>query len=389
MSTEIRPAHSPLGASGAERWMNCSGSTALIKALDLPQTDSPEYQTDGSCAHTVAELCLRNTEDAWEHIGQKYRDVEVKEEMARAVQVYLDECRAEMVEGATWGVEFKIDAPDFHKDFYGTVDFWAITPDGKTLKVKDFKYGAGIAVDVEYNPQEMYYGYGIVRRFPEIETVELTIVQPRGFHPDGPIRRWPTTAEYLHYWGEHDLRDAMRNVDPDLVAGDHCRFCPAKLVCPLLTGLFGVAMKTDPKTVVTYSDDAADRNYKMLAGVKFYIKAVEADMLARLNLGRDMSNAKLVHQKGNRVYKDGAEAVLKVQLAGDELYEKPSFKSPAQIESLGAKAKKLIHEWAYTPQTGLTVAPMSDKRAAVKVKTTDEKFGAALANLETSNEVES
>lgn len=384
MSTEIRPAHSPLGASGAERWMNCAGSTALIKALDLPQTDSPDYQTDGTAAHDCAERCLHTGQDAWELIGEKMGNgTEVTTEMANAAQTYIDECRREMVEGATWGIECQIDAPDFHRDFYGTVDFWAITPDGKTLKVKDFKYGAGIAVDVEYNPQEMYYAFGVLRKvvLHQDATIELTIVQPRGFHPDGPVRRWETTADYLCHWGEHDLRDAMLRDDADLCAGDHCRFCPAKLVCPLLTGLFGVAMKTDPKTVVTYTDDAADRNYQMLAGVKAYCKAVEADMLARLNLGRTMANAKLVHQKANRIYKPGAESVLKVQL-GDEIYTKPELRSPAQVEALGAKAKKLIHEWAYTPESGLTVAPIGDKRAAVKVKTTQEKFGAAIAALE-------
>jgi len=212
--------------------------------------------------------------------------------------------------------------------------------------VKDFKYGAGVAVDVDYNPQEMYYAFGVLRRgmAPDVENVELTIVQPRGFHPDGPIRRWETTAEYLHYWGEHDLRSAMCNTDTDLVAGEHCRFCPAKLVCPLLTGLFGTAMKTDPKTVVTYSDEAADRNYQYLAGIKMYCKAVEADMLARLNLGKTMTKAKLVHQKANRVYKEGAEEVLKVQLKGEELYTKPEFKGPAQVEVLSSRAKELIHE---------------------------------------------
>lgn len=39
MSTEQRPAHSPLGASSAERWMNCPGSVALLKDLKMETTD--------------------------------------------------------------------------------------------------------------------------------------------------------------------------------------------------------------------------------------------------------------------------------------------------------------------------------------------------------------
>src|SRR5208282_3610174 len=161
--TEERPAHSKLGASGAERWMNCPGSVALLSELKLPESDEPEYRKLGTAAHEVACICLRNAFDAWELIGQTYICL-VDEDMVDAVQMYLDECRS-LPEGDTF-IEYHVDAPEFHHDFYGTTDFACVS--GTTLYVRDYKHGMGIAVDVENNPQIMYYAFGVLRHHPEI-----------------------------------------------------------------------------------------------------------------------------------------------------------------------------------------------------------------------------
>src|SRR5579859_7610402 len=86
-----KPKHSPLGASGAERWMNCPGSNVLLKALDLPPTDEEDYQINGSAAHEAAAHCIISKLDAWEVIGEEfYGKTKVTAPMAEAIQVYLD-----------------------------------------------------------------------------------------------------------------------------------------------------------------------------------------------------------------------------------------------------------------------------------------------------------
>ena len=83
----------------------------------------------------------------------------------------------------------------------------------------------------------------------------------------------------------------------------------------------------------------------------------------------------------NRVFKAGAEEILKARL-GPEVYITPTLKGPAQIEELGKAAKDLVAEWAFTPRTGTTVALWDDKRVAIKVTSSQQAFGDAVAQLE-------
>ena len=381
MSAEIRPAHSPLGASGAERWMNCPGSVTLLKELDLPESDEPDYRQLGTHAHALAAECLETNTDAWEHAGQLIEGIEVSVETCNAVQVFLDECRSIIpTDGTPYTVfiEKGFTSP-VHPLFYGTTDFAVVC--GKRVSVRDYKHGEGIAVDVEENPQVRYYGYGIIQDLGEVEEIDYAIVQPRGFHPDGVIRRWGESAASLRSWVSETLVPAMLLTEQDhgLSAGDWCRFCPAKLVCPLLTDLFKAACLADPKQVVTLRDEQVFLNYNYIKGVKFYIKALEDHTFNRLNAGADGTGVvKLVNKKADRVWKPEASVLFKSRF-GDDAFTKPELKSPAQMSEISPVAKELVKEYAFTPESGLTVAPWSDKRGAVAPQSAAAKFGTILA----------
>lgn len=377
------PAHSKLGGSSAERWLNCSGSIALLAKLEIPETtDEPEYRILGTAAHHFAAICLTTGADAWETIGEVYPDTEIKadEPMANAIQVYLDAVRPGMATAQTKGVEEHFHRPELHPDYHSTIDEWDVN--GDLLTITDYKHGEGIAVDVEGNAQTMYYAYGKLQDFPEIRRIKLRIVQPRGFHPDGPVREHEITAEELCEWAEDELLPAMhrKELDGELDAGPWCRFCPAKLVCPLLTSLFEAAVKADPKKIITLSNESLGRSYQYVQAVKFYLKAMEDEAYRLLNLGKTVPGIKLVAKKANRVWKTEAQGVLHARL-GDMIYSAPELKSPAKIEEIGPEAKELVKEWAYSPLTGFTVALEADKRAAVKVQTTEAAFGEAAKAL--------
>jgi hypothetical protein len=100
-----------------------------------------------------------------------------------------------------------------------------------------------------------------------------------------------------------------------------------------------------------------------------------------LNNGGAVPGCKLVPKKANRVWKPEALEILTAKF-GSDAYEPMEFKSPGSLEKLGAQAKELVREYAYTPQTGLTVATDEDKRPAVKVETSQQAFGSAVKNLE-------
>lgn len=369
MSQEVRPAHSPLGASSAERWMNCPGSVALIDKLNLPSTES-EYAMEGTRAHAMAAYCLDKGCDAWEAIG--FGDW--IPDMVEPVQVYLDEVRRLDVASSVMFLEHKIQSKR-HPLFYGTVDLAVV--DGSRLHIRDFKYGAGVVVEIEGNPQILYYAYGILQRFPAVETVTLGIVQPRAHHPDGPIRVVETPASEIRRWAEQELFPAMDavSVDRSLTPGSWCRFCPAKLVCPMLTGIFGAASRSDPLTVAEYSDGRLDREYDLLPAVKNYIAAVEKAMLERLERGAKMEFAKLVNKKASRVWREGAmEKLVAEGFHLKQILTEPELKTPPQIEKLGPAAQALVKEYAYTPFTGITVAHALDSRPAVRAHTAQEVF---------------
>lgn len=398
MSAENRPIHSPLGASGAERWMNCPGSVTLIKQLGLDETDEPEYRGLGIAAHEAAAFCLKNGQDAWEVMGEKFHEYEVDDNMAQAIQVYIDVCRPLMArEGAIVYVEHGLAyIPDnsgikeiidpradslLQKYFYGTGDCCVIRPSDKYMDVIDYKHGEGIIVEAENNPQLLYYAFGFLLQHTDIETVRIRIVQPRTF--DEPVKTWIVKADYIRDWVADKLVPAMQLTEMDgaeLDAGSWCRFCPAKLVCPMMASLFGAACKTNPKDIITLTDQSLGRSYQYRQALKFFLKAMEDEVYRRLNLGKVVPGCKLVPKKANRVFKPEAPALAKVKF-GKDAFTQPEIKSPAELEKLGQEAKEFVREYAYTPMTGLTVATDDDKRPPVKVETSQQAFGEAVKQL--------
>lgn len=389
MTDEPLPAHSVLGASGAERWMNCPGSVNLLNHLHLPPSDDPDYRKEGTAAHEAAADILTKDLEVWEVMGAVYEGVTIDAAMGEAIAVYVDECRAIMAEANAEGgrifIEEKMHHPQVHPMYFGTVDFAAVIPSKRLLKVRDYKNGEGIVVEPFWNAQFLYYAYGILLLYPDVDTVEVGVVQPRIWHEDGPIRTFTLTADQLRDWVQTELVPAMNatEVDGALDAGKWCRFCPAKLVCPLQKALFGAAMKADPREIVNLSDEEFGRNYQYLDAVKQYIAAAEKEAYRRLfTLGKSIDTIKLVHKKANRVFKPEAREVFSARF-GDKAWVEPKLKSPAEMEKIDPEAKKLVHEWAFTPQSGLTVALKTDKRVAVKVQTASETFSNPYVDNET------
>jgi len=390
-----RRGHSPLGASGAERWMKCPGSVELLKRLDLGESDEPDYRRIGTAMHEAAATALLEELESYELVGSTYNDTKITADLATPIGVYLDYCRrvsAAADAGDVW-IEYAISSP-VHPAFYGTADFGTavIEPDGKhVLYVVDLKGGEGLAVEVEDNPQLKYYAFGLIdglerqygRTMRDEHTVRLAIAQPRiEWHPDGQVREWDTTVGEIKAWIHGTLVPAMNatQFDDRLDAGEHCRFCPAKLVCPLLTAMFGAGATANAKHIPDMTNETLGLNYKAAEAVKHYIRALEREALDRQMRGAQVPGIKLVRKKANRVFKPGAVDIAKGKF-GDDAWKPRELKSPAELEKLPA-AKEWVKEWAYSPDTGLTVALADDSRLAVKVTQGSEVFKAYLEKAE-------
>lgn len=384
-------AHSPLGASSAKRWMNCPGSVALSKFVERDDED-PDYRAEGTAAHEVVALALARGQELWEFGGYKCSNgISADSLDMAALQVYLDYCRSKITVKSEVFIEHRIgavaeDRP--HPAFFGTLDFCA--HDGNVIYIADLKYGMGIPVPVEDNPQQMYYAYGFLRDHPDIDDttqITLAIVQPR-IEWDEPVKTWATTAAVIREWGRDVLIPKMQEVayNSQLEAGEHCRFCPAKLVCPLMKGMFRHAATTNSKWLSQPGErELVGEEWKMISVVKMYIKAVEEEAMKRLLAGQQIAGIKLVDKRANRVWKPGATDTM-LMTFGDDAYAPRELKSPAELEKLGGTGKLLVSQWAYQPKTGYSVAAADDPRAAVGIAKPADTFKDFLAGVEQTNE---
>jgi hypothetical protein len=391
-------AHASLSASSAYRWINCPGSPREIAALpaELQQTDSV-YAREGSAAHALAEIRLGGAKpkigqwiDQSGHIAlENYRSIhpffEITQEMWDAIQLYLDVIRDETARLAYPDVmvEKRVYPIPFRPDLYGTADCILLELYGE-LVVIDFKYGKGIAVEVNDNPQLLYYALGALNMVGDdsaVSLVTLTVVQPRAEHPAGPIRSKSYPVEQLRDF-ERQLRLAVaatERPDAPLIPGKHCRFCPAAASCPALRQLAvstALAEFPDGPTVRLPNPEDPDqmaRALQLAEMIEQWPKAVRSMAFQSALRGKGPTGYKLVRGRANRKWKDGAEAV-----APAECFEEV-FKSPAQAEKFD---KAFVAQWSVKPEGALTLVPESDRRPAVEAGNLQSEFPALPEEME-------
>lgn len=374
VDTDVR--HSILGASSAKRWMNCTGSVKLIKSLPPGERRATSHAALGTAAHALLAHCLLNDQDSWEHAGKEIEadgwKFTVDEEMVESVQEAIDFVRKKMDQFAHLNPVLHVERPmeSFLDDeAFGTGDIIIEVPDDRII-VMDYKHGLGICVEPT-EPQPKYYGYLGVENatVPGLDSkvIELYIIQPRLPHPKGPIRRHVTNAAELTDYFHNELLPAMertRGDDTVLAIGEWCRFCPARNACPALRKQ---ASDFDGNAVaapeVLSGDEIGDLIVK-LDQIEKYLSGLKAEAYKRAMAGEAVKHFKLVRQKANRTWKAGGEEAIRAAF-GDAALTEPKLKGPAQIEKLEG-GKTLVSRWAYTPDKGLTLAPLSDKRDAVK-----------------------
>lgn len=307
--------HSKLGASSAYRWMNCSGSVNLI--IPGISKDS-EYAALGTEAHRIAAMILETN---------VYPEI-IDTDMKYAVNTYVDYIHSL---GGKLYIEQQLQLTD---QMWGTCD--AIIEKDTHLDVVDYKHGAGIVVDVEDNPQLLYYALCASMFFPKAETFTLTIVQPRAYHEDGPIRSWDVTRQHLERFSHDLMIAAVRTEDPKapLVTGDHCRFCAALAYCPKVHEE-AQALAVQEFSPVALSGTALAKALDMAQKLEPWIKALEKHAMDAALRGIHIPGYALVDKRYSRVWNDFTEEEL-VKRFGDEAYEPKSLKSPAKLEKLGA-----------------------------------------------------
>ena len=375
-NADLPTPHSPRGASSAERWLNCQGSVALIDAVKVKphyfEDDDPDWRRDGIEAHELAADCLNTDTDAWEGDEAKYPTLTA--EMMKAVQVHIDYVRSR----SGWKfAELKMHRPEFHDLMYGTTDVAVLDPDN--LEIIDYKHGVGIVVEVEENPQMMYYAFMVIdelgKAWANDAPITLTIVQPRVSWRD-PIRSWTTTVGFIRAWAIETLLPVMSQAYADgfLSPGEHCRFCPAKLLCPAMLSIGAGVAKLTVDEIKAMSDPVLSDLLHKAPLIRMLLKELNAEAYRRMVLAKGkLPGWKVVAAIVDRIWKPEAPVAAKYG------YQPPKLKSPAMVEAEGGK--EFVAEWAFKPDGGFNIVPENDRRKAIPMDGGVEKWQKVVDNL--------
>lgn len=400
----VEDGHAEYAPSSAKRWCNCSASVQMSKDAD----DSANmYTAEGSLAHEICALTILNDsitpQNLEELVGDTYMiddfEIEVTEEMIEAVMVYVNTIVRDMKElGLTYenyascmSVEKRVTITE---DCNGTSDLYLAVPFSK-LVVYDFKYGAGVPVDVDDNYQMKCYAVGAMLDYEQgadsyMDVVELVIIQPRARHKDGTVRRWETTRDkILEFKVEiENCIEKCKKEDVSFKDGDWCRWCPGKHKCPELFGETNSIAKTAFDVVETGNDTLLAITDKQIiqmldkkGTIEGFLKSIYNHALGKLKEGETLEGYKLVRGRATRSWYDAeaVEAKFEDQLDGDTLFTK-KFISPAQMETELKKAgicatKKEAVEMIVSmvnPGEGkISLAPAHDKRQGLVLNAGD------------------
>jgi hypothetical protein len=377
--------HSKIGASGMYRWSKCPGSVRLSDGI---VDESSQYAIEGTAAHQLAETCLTGGLQAMSFHGQsvyvgegdKTVAIPVTTEMADAVQVYLDAVRFDAGDPSPevqLMVEQQFDLGELHSGLFGTSDAVILYRHGSLLRVYDYKHGKGLAVEVEGNPQLMYYALGClmtVAKDVPVKRVEIIVVQPRCEHPDGPVRRWAIDAVDLIDFAADlvDYAKATEAPDAPLVPGVWCKFCKAAAICPKLKAdtmdMFENAKVPQPGE--KYDAAVIADVLRKLPAIEAWIEAVREFAYQEANRGSVVPGFKLVEKQARRKWADEDAAMRQVQhrfrLDYGAITTPPKLLSPAQIEKLLDKEDRAkLADLVTKESSGTTLVPVEDKRPAV------------------------
>jgi len=334
-------AHALLSPSGSSRWMACPPSARLEATFEDPGSS---YAAEGTLAHQLAEVLCRHMDgqisvqemvDRVDELGKsQYFDADMWEHVTAYtgyVQEFLAEARATTPD-AILDVESQLDLNEWIPDSFGTAD--AIIVSDGSLHVMDFKYGKGVAVQAENNKQVMIYGLGALEKYDflfDLHTVRLTIYQPRL----DIISTWELSVPDLRQWAETELKQKARLAyegGGEFSAGDHCRFCRAKVSCRERAEENLRLARYDFQEGPLLTDAEIGDILQAAGNLKTWADDISAYALQRALSGVKYNGWKVVEGRSNRIFTDesAAETVL------ESIYKPETDKRPEWTSNTSA-----------------------------------------------------
>ncbi|MDD7587217.1 MAG: DUF2800 domain-containing protein [Corynebacterium glucuronolyticum] len=362
-------AHALLSASSAHRWLHCTPSPHLEERYE--DSESPAA-AEGTAAHELAEHKLHQR---LEQSSERPESPLQNEDMDDHTDDYADRVMAELTQAkktnpaAFLAIEQRLDFSHVVPDGFGTGD--AVIIAEPTMTIIDLKYGKGVKVDAEGNPQMRLYALGALRQFGmiyNIQQVRMVIFQPR----IGNISVDEVSVTDLLAWAEEVVKPAATKAikgEGELTAGQWCQFCRHAPQCPALARhyLQPIPRKADETPAApdpeTLTDTQIAQIVEWSGDIKKWLTKVESYALDQANNGHAYPGLKLVEGRSVRKFTDQDAVAKKVEALGKDPWEKKLLGITAMTKLLGKKTfdaelGELIHKPAGKP----TLVPVSDKR---------------------------
>jgi len=360
--------HAKLSASSAHRWMNCNPSAQLEREF---ADRSSEAAAEGSAAHALCEhklrkaLKMRSTRPTSKYDSDEmemYTDSYV-EFVLEQIEVAKQHCADPFVL-----IEQRLDFSCYVPDGFGTGDCLIVAD--KLLHIIDFKYGLGVLVEAEDNPQMMLYALGALRLFDalyDIDTISMSIFQPRREN----VSTWTISVSELEEWAEQTLRPKAELAfkgEGEFVPGPWCTFCKAAVKCRARAEeKLALAQYEFAKPPLLTDEEIEDILSRLDDLTKWANEIAAYAQDAAINHGKQWNGFKLVAGRSVRKYSDEDAVVAAATAAGYRDIFRKSLIPITEMEKLMGKKtfSEVLGSLVVKPQGKPTLVPASDKRPAI------------------------
>lgn len=369
--------HAILSASGAHRWMNCTPSARLELEFD---DKSGEAAAEGTAAHGLSEHKLRKALgvkskkpvspydcDEMEHYTDEYVSF-----VLEIIEQVKHSCNDPLVL-----VEQRLNFSKYVPDGFGTGDCLIIA-DG-TLHIIDFKYGQGILVSAEDNPQMKLYALGALEVFDgiyDIDDLSMIIYQPRREN----ISTWEVSKDSLYKWAREVLKPKAEqafNGNGDYCPGDWCQFCRAAVKCRTRAEAKMELAKFEFVLPPLLSDEEIAEILSSIGDLTKWANEIIAYATdSAVNHGKEWAGFKVVAGRSNRKYTNEDDVAKAAQSAGYDNIYKQKLLSITEMEKLLGKEKfkEVLGGFIKKPTGKPTLVPISDKRQEIEISSAKNDF---------------
>ena len=369
--------HAVLSASGSHRWLNCTPSARL--ELEFENTTS-EAAREGTAAHALCEHKLKKfLKKRSKRPVSDYNS----DEMEECTDAYVDFIM-EQVELARKSctdpivlIEQRLDFSCYVPDGFGTGDCVIISDD--RLHIVDFKYGMGVLVDAEDNPQMKLYALGALEIYDslyDIKEISMTIFQPRREN----VSTWTVPVEELKAWAEEELKPKAAKAyqgEGEYMPGPWCTFCRASTRCRARADENLKLAQMEFKMPPLLTDSEIEEVLTILPDLTKWANEITAYATdAAVNHGKEWHGFKVVEGRSVRKYKDENAVAEKAVISGYKDIYRKSLIPMTEMQKLMGKTKfeEILGNLIYKPPGKPTLVPNSDKRPAMNVADAKNEF---------------